>query len=100
MADNIRLAKRELGQKQAMLYMRRLNELNAANTLEDVRNLPGHYHELTGDRKGQWACNLINPYRLIFRPIANPIPTDKDGKFIWCEINEIEILEIIDYHGK
>jgi len=100
MAKDIRLAQKELGQLQGNLYIRRLNELYAAKTLEDVRNLPGHYHELKGNRNGQWACNLLNPYRLIFKPIADPIPIDKDGKFIWREIKEIEIVEITNYHGK
>lgn len=39
-----------------------------ADTLEDVRYLPGHYHELTESRKEQWACDLDQPYRLIFEP--------------------------------
>ena len=34
----------------------------------------GHYHELTGDRKGEWACDLDQPYRLIFEPHEKPIP--------------------------
>lgn len=56
------------------------------------------YHELTGDRKGQWACDLDQPYRLIFEPHENPIPTDNSGKYIWLEIKGVEILEITDYH--
>ena len=35
--------------------------------------------------KGQWACNLDQPYRLIFVPQENPIPTNEDGKCIWIE---------------
>jgi len=56
------------------------------------------YPELTGDRKGQWACDLDQPYRLIFEPHENPIPTDNSGKCIWLEIKGVEILEITDYH--
>ena len=29
-----------------------------------------------------------------------PIPTDPDGKYIWIEIDSIEIEEIDNYHGK
>ena len=68
--------------------------------LEDTRNLPGHYHELVGNRKGQWACDLDQPYRLIFEPTEKPIPTDENGKFIWNEITIIDIIEITNYHGK
>lgn len=89
-----------MGEKRAKLYKRRLDDLRAADTLEDVRYLPGHYHELTGDRKGQWACDLDQPYRLVFTPTANPIPTDPDGKAVWMLICEITIEEITNYHGK
>ena len=63
-----------------------------------MRHLPGNFHELTGNRKGQWACNLDQPYRLIFAPTTDPIPTDDDGKNIWLELIEVEIIEIVDYH--
>jgi proteic killer suppression protein len=80
--------------------MKRLGDLYDALTLEDVRNLPGNYHELTGDRKGEWACDLDQPYRLIFQPHEDPIPTDENGRYIWLEITAVEIVEITNYHGK
>lgn len=91
---------KELGQVRAKLFNKRLGDLYNALTLEDVRNLPGRYHELIGTRKGQWACDLDHPFRLIFEPHENPIPTDDDGKYIWLKIKGIEVIEIIDYHGK
>lgn len=98
LANDYRKCQKVFGQKRAKLYTKRLLDLYNANTLEDVRNLPGHYHELTGDRKGQWSCDLDQPYRLIFEPHENPIPIDKSGKYIWFEIKGVEILEITDYH--
>ena len=98
LANDYRKCQKELGQLRAKLYTRRLQDLQNANTLEDVRYLPGHYHELTADRKGQWACDLDQPYRLIFEPHEKPIPSDRDDKYIWLEIKGVEILEIIDYH--
>lgn len=80
--------------------MQRIGDLYDAETLEDVRNLPGHYHELVQNRKGQWACDLDGPYRLIFTPQERPIPTDANGKYIWIEIQGVEIIEITNYHGK
>ncbi len=88
-----------MGPIRAKLYNRRLGDLRNAQTLEDVRNLPGHYHELKNDRKGQWACDLDQPYRLVFEPHEKPIPADEDGKYIWLQIKGVEIIEIIDYHG-
>ncbi len=91
---------REFGKRRADLFLRRLRDLYRAETLEDVRYLPGRYHELAGDRKGQWACDLDHPYRLIFEPHEDPIPTDDSGKYVWVEIRGVEIVEIADYHGK
>ena len=90
--------KKEMGEKRSKLFFTRLSDLRDADTLEDVRNLPGHYHELSGTRKGQWACNLDQPYRLIFVPQENPIPTNADGQYLWFEIVAVEIIEIVDYH--
>lgn len=97
-ANDDRLAVKKLGQRCADLYKRRLDDLQAAASLEDVRYLPGRFHELKANRKGEWACDLVHPYRLIFTPHERPIPTDGDGKYIWAEIKGIEIIEIEDYH--
>ncbi len=99
LANNYKKCREEMGTIRAKLYNRRLGDLKNALTLEDVRNLPGHYHELKNDRKGQWACDLDQPYRLVFEPHEKPIPANKDGKYIWLQIKGVEILEIIDYHG-
>ncbi len=100
LANDDRLATRKLGALRAGLFRMRLDDLAAATTLEDVRFLPGHYHELKEDRKGQWACDLDQPYRLIFQPHEDPIPEDGDGKYVWIEITGVEIMEITNYHGK
>lgn len=97
-ANDESLAIRKLGSIRAKLFKTRLDDIDAAITLEDVRHLPGNYHELTADRKGQWACDLDQPYRLIFQPHEDPIPTDENGKYIWIEITGVEIIEITNYH--
>jgi proteic killer suppression protein len=99
-ANDFKKCQKEMGTIRAKLYNKRLGDLRNAITLEDVRNLPGRYHELMGDRKGQWACDLDHPYRLVFEPHENPIPTNESGNFIWLEIKGVEIIEITDYHGK
>ena len=46
---------------------RRLNVLNAAATLDDLRNNPGaRLHRLRGDRAGQWAVAVNDQYRIAF----------------------------------
>lgn len=91
---------KKFGKIRAELLFTRLSDLEDALSLEDVRYLPGNYHELVGDRKGQWACDLDQPYRLIFEPHEDPIPTDENGKYKWIEIKGVEIIEIANYHGK
>ena len=98
LANNDRKMLKELGKVRAGKFKLRLFQLHNAQNLEDIRYLPGRFHELIGNRKGQWACDLDQPYRLIFEPQEKPIPTDPDGKYIWFEIKGVEIIEIQNYH--
>ena len=97
-ANDDRFAVKTLGQIKATLFKQRLDDLRAAETLEDVRYLPGNFHELKSNRKGQWACSLDGNYRLIFTPQERPIPENEDGQYLWIDITAIEIIEIVDYH--
>lgn len=97
-ANNDKQGIKNLGSLRHKKYKMRLDQLSNSNTLEDLRFQAGRFHELSGNRKGQWACDLDHPYRLIFRPQESPIPIDKDGKYIWVEILAVEVIEIIDYH--
>ena len=85
-------ALRHMGQKRAKYYKERLKAIQYAVNFEALKTLAGNFHELTGNRKGQWACNLDQPYRLIIKG------TEPDKVVVWTEVNEAEILEIIDYH--
>lgn len=86
------------GSKCAKKITIRLGDMRAAKTLDDLREAPGRYHELAGDRKGQWSCDLVHPYRLIFEPHEQPIPINRQGQYLWMEITGVEVVEIIDYH--
>lgn len=97
-ANNDRLAQKELGKRRAEVFKERLDDLMAASTLEDLRYLPGNFHELKSNRKGQWACDLDQPYRLVFEPHENPIPSNNDGQYLWIEIKGVAIIEIVNYH--
>ncbi|NEX11347.1 MAG: killer suppression protein HigA [Prosthecochloris sp.] len=97
-ANDDRLASRKLGTKRAKVFKQRLDDLRAAETLEDVRYLPGHYHELKENRKGQWSCDLDQPYRMIFIPHEDPIPANADGQYLWIEIRGLDVIEITNYH--
>ena len=97
-AVNAKYRLKKLGAIRARLFEKRLDDFRSAETLEQTRYLPGNYHELVGNRKGQWSCSLDQPYRLIFEPHEDPIPTDENGRYVWIEIKGIEVIEIVNYH--
>ena len=76
----------------------RLQQLRAAPTLENMRNLPGRCHELSGGRSGRLAVDVEQPYRMIFRPTDDPPPSKEDGGLDWAKVKSITVLEIVDYH--
>ena len=84
--------------EMAKKLQRRLNDLEAANCLEDLRHAPGMYHELKGNRAGEIAVRLRGPYRLIFRPNHEPVPITPDSKIDWAQVSKILITEVVDYH--
>jgi len=53
---------------------RRLNVLNAATSLDDLRNNPGaRLHKQRGDRAGQWTIAINDRYRVVFRWNDGPV---------------------------
>jgi proteic killer suppression protein len=67
----------------ARTAVRRLQALDFASAMEDLKNPPGNRLErLKGDRKGQWSIRINEQFRICFR---------WDGKDAWD-------VEIVDYH--
>lgn len=97
-ANNFASAQKKLGNERAVLYHKRLGDLYDAVCFNDLRFLPGNFHTLSGNRNGQWSCNLDHPYRLIFEPAVKPIPRNEHGTPILSEMKIVEIIEIVDYH--
>ena len=64
----------------------RIQEIQSAEEVEIMLNYKiGRCHKLSGDRNGQYAVDLIHPYRLIFT--------------IQGDVIEIACIEeIVDYH--
>ena len=87
-------AVRKLGQRRADVYFARLENLKQSPDLEALKKLAGRFHELSGNRAGQWACDLDHPYRLVFRPVW-----DSNERVVALIVkNTVSILEIVDYH--
>jgi proteic killer suppression protein len=98
--NDSRLLRRRQGERRANLVRLRLGQLRAAEVLADVRKLPGaRCHELVGDRKNTLSVDLDHPYRLLFSPDHDPIPTKADGGIDWSWVRAIVIHGIEDTHG-
>ena len=81
-----RAAEKTYGREMAEKIHHRIDEIVAADTVEMMMQFHiGRCHPLTQNRKGQYAVDLIHPYRLVF---------EKNGG----EIQIAKILEIVDYH--
>lgn len=97
--NDFSLSRKAHGEQRAKLIRRRLDALRAAVTLEDLRNVPGRLHQLSGDRKGQLSLDLDGPYRLILTPNHDPIPSRPTGGMDWNQITAVTILGIEDTHA-
>lgn len=90
---------RVYGSNMAKKIKNRMALLAAAENLEHVPTTPPcRRHELGQNRKGQFAVDLEQPHRLIFRPNHNPLPRKADGGLDLRKITGIRIMETEDYH--
>ena len=81
-----RAAERTYGREMAEKIHQRIDEIKASDTVEMMMQFHiGRCHPLTQNRKGQYAVDLVHPYRLVF--------VKSEG-----EIQIANIIEIVDYH--
>lgn len=91
---------REWGPETARKLGSRLQELKAAETLDDMRALPqARTQELTGARNGQIGLDLCPPYRLIVIPTDSDLASRPDGRRDWSKVEAVVVLEVTDTHG-
>lgn len=87
------------GDRMAKRIKMRLAVLEAAKTLDCVlTHPPERLHQLRGDRIGEFAVDLVHPYRLILEPTHHPVPRREDGGIDRTRVMAITILGITDYH--
>lgn len=80
------VAKKAYNIKMAAKIHQRIREIGQAESIEMmIRFKIGRCHLLKGDRQGEYAVDLVHPYRLVFTKLGN-------------EIQIAEIIEIVDYH--
>ena len=95
---NVKRGRKELGQVGMKILTNRLIQIAEADNLEELRNRPGSWHELSGTRWGQLAASLDGLNRLVFEPNNDPKSIKPDGGLDWSAVTEIIIIEITDYH--
>lgn len=86
MCTNAAVAEKKYGTKMAEKIQMRIDQIKAADSVDQmIQYHIGRCHPLKGNRKNQFAVDLVHPQRLVF---------EKKGD----EIRIANILEIIVYH--
>lgn len=81
-----KIADRTYGNEMSQKIQMRIDEIRAVDTVEEmIQYRIGRCHSLSNNRKGQYAVDLVHPYRLVF---------EKHGS----EVQIAHIMEIVDYH--
>jgi proteic killer suppression protein len=97
--NSARKLQKEYGADRAKKIRLRMAVLRSAVSLAEVpEQKPDRRHGLKGDRKGQYAVDLVHPSRLIFKP-KDPVPISEGGEIDLSKVTEIVILGVEDYHG-
>jgi proteic killer suppression protein len=94
--ENPKEAQKAYGKNMGNKLTQRVYELIAAENLEVVKNIASmNLHTLIGKRSGEYAIDLVQPFRLIISPIF-----DGEEVLELSLIENIKIEEVVDYHGK
>lgn len=84
--EKANVAEKEHGRRMAEVIQLRIDQIRSFDTVEMLIQFKvGRCHPLIGDRREQYAMDLIHPYRLVF---------DKQGD----KIQIVRIIDITDYH--
>jgi len=83
---NAYAAEKKHGRAMAEKIQQRVDQIEAATSVEMmIQYRIGRCHPLTGNRKKQYAVDLVHPYRLVFQKKGN-------------EVQIAYIIGIVDYH--
>jgi len=94
-------AVKKWGADQGRQVMRRIDEMRDVNSLADLTKFPAiRFHDLIGNRKGQFSVDVKDPYRLVFEPANDPIPRDEAGGIALDQVTIVRLLEVVNTHDK
>ncbi len=86
LCTNAYAAEKKYGILMAEKIKLRIDQISAVISVEMMLQFKvGRCHQLKGDRKEQFAVDLVHPYRLIFETLGD-------------DIQIANIMEIVDYH--
>lgn len=86
LCTDARVSDKTYGNEMSGKIQMRIDQIRAVDTVEEmILYHIGRCHPLTNNRKGQYAVDLVHPYRLVF---------EKHGNVIQLA----HIIEIVDYH--
>lgn len=81
----------------------RLAALRAADSLAvfwPPNSGPERCHELKGNLSGIFSIDLVQPYRLLFKPVEEkPQANQSNEQERWASITGLEVIGIEDTHG-
>ena len=98
--NDTKVATKKLGGDMAKKLRVRLDAIRAASNLGQLAHpMPGRFHELKGDRKGQISADLVHPYRLLLEPVDDPPLLKEDGGLDWSAVTAVRVIDIEDTHG-
>jgi len=79
-------AEKDHGKSMAAKIHQRIDEITAADSVGQlIQYRIGGCHILKGNRKKQYAMDLVQPYRLVFEVNGSAIQV-------------VRVIEIVDYH--
>ena len=83
---NSKITTRRYGVKMSLKIKQRIVEIRAADTVEQLVEFSiGRCHPLHGSRMGEYAVDLVHPFRMVFTKVNGVSKT-------------VCIIEIVDYH--
>jgi proteic killer suppression protein len=99
LCNDERSAIRSWGKPRWKLVSRRLDQMLAAPDLASFMKTPGFPHPLRADRSGQFTVDLDGPYRLVFEPADDPLPTlESTNQLELQRVRTVRLLGVEDTH--
>jgi proteic killer suppression protein len=90
--------RKKCGTVRAKKIQQRLTNLRGAETLADMRHLPGRCHELHENLAGHLSLDLDHPYRLLIRSNGD-IEPGPGGGLDWSKVRSVVVVSVTDTHS-